>query len=158
VIVVADTSPIKYLVLMDAVDILPRMYQRIVIPPGVEMELTHARTPQRVREWMKQRPAWLEVIAAPQAEFSNAEFAQLDLGEREAISLATTIRADQIVIDEMRGRQVASALGLQVIGTLGILREASLRGLIDLPRTIKRLQETRFRIAKHILEDVLRND
>jgi predicted nucleic acid-binding protein len=44
---------------------------------------------------------------------------------------------------------------LTVVGKVGILRDAVRKGLIDLPQTIARLRETRFRIAERILEDVL---
>jgi predicted nucleic acid-binding protein len=47
------------------------------------------------------------------------------------------------------------SFGLTVVGKVGILRDAVRKGLIDLPQTIARLRETRFRIAERILEDVL---
>lgn len=105
---------------------------------------------------MKVRPAWLEVADVSPIDIQATSLLNLDLGEREAIALATRIGAGQIVMDETLGKAAAAKLGLQVIGTLGVLREAAQRGLIDLPETIRRLQETRFRIAKHILEEVLR--
>ena len=59
-IVVADTSPINYLVLIGHVEILPYFYGRILIPPTVWEELQDANTPDQVRTWIDQPPGWLE--------------------------------------------------------------------------------------------------
>ena len=63
-IVIADTTPINYLVLIGKVDILPVLYGRILIPEAVCEELQHDRTPDAVRAWVQKPPAWLEIIRA----------------------------------------------------------------------------------------------
>ena len=60
-IVVADTSPLNYLILIGEADLLHRLYSRVLIPQGVLSELRHPRTPSAVVEWVNHRPAWLEV-------------------------------------------------------------------------------------------------
>ena len=45
-VVVADTSPINYLVLIAQIDILARLYTRILIPPAVLAELKHPLAPK----------------------------------------------------------------------------------------------------------------
>jgi predicted nucleic acid-binding protein len=60
-IVVADTSPINYLVLIGHIEILPHFYGRILIPPSVWEELQDRNTPDSVRKWVAQGPAWLEM-------------------------------------------------------------------------------------------------
>jgi predicted nucleic acid-binding protein len=152
-IVVADTSPINYLVLIEHIDILVHLYRRVLIPTAVHRELQHAKTPQPVREWIADPPDWLEVRsvgATPDPSLSG-----LDNGEAEAISLAEEISADRIVMDETFGRRIAESHGLQVIGTLGILREASQRNLLNFREAIALLQKNRFHIAQRILDDML---
>ena len=56
-LVVTDTTPINYLVLIGHVDILPSLYGHVVIPQAVVGDLQHPRTPESVRAW----------IAAPRA-------------------------------------------------------------------------------------------
>ncbi len=56
---------------------------------------------------------------------------ELDKGEAEAIALALELRADQVLIDERRGRRIAARLNLRYTGILGILVEAKNRGLIS---------------------------
>src|SRR5215510_5576089 len=60
-LVVADTSPLHYLVLIQHDAILPALYERVALPPAVLVDLQHSRTPQLVRAWAAHRPAWLEV-------------------------------------------------------------------------------------------------
>ncbi len=64
-VVIADTSPINYLVLIDAIDVLPRLYDRIVVPSEVLAELTDPGTPEKVVEWIRQKPEWLEAGLYP---------------------------------------------------------------------------------------------
>src|SRR6266850_452452 len=56
--IVADTTPLNYLVLIQAADILPNLYRRVFIPPVVRAELAHANTPAIVRAWISQPPQW----------------------------------------------------------------------------------------------------
>jgi len=66
--IVADTTPINYLVLIEAVDVLPRLYERVLIPPSVLAELSDPDAPSQVRTWAMQPRDWLRVVplqAAP---------------------------------------------------------------------------------------------
>jgi len=78
-------------------------------------------------------PEWLEVrtVSVP----LDASLAFLDVGEREAIHLATELEADALIIDEPAGREAAKQQGLRVIGTLRVLYDAAEAGLcnLDLP-------------------------
>ena len=109
-VVVADTSPINYLVLIAQIDLLKQLYARILIPPGVLAELKHPAAPTPVRKWADNPPQWLEVLSLK----SSLILAQLDLGESGAISLATEVDADVVLIDEQAGGQEALRRGLKV--------------------------------------------
>ena len=37
-IVISDTSPLNYLILIECIDVLPQLYGRVVIPEGVLAE------------------------------------------------------------------------------------------------------------------------
>ena len=60
-IVVADTGPLHYLVLIEAIELLPRLYGKVLVPEVVCAELAHPRTPAPVRTWLATNPIWLEV-------------------------------------------------------------------------------------------------
>src|SRR5712691_11655564 len=115
-VVVADTSPVNYLVLIDQIEILPRLYTRILIPPAVLAELKHPVAPSPVRGWVAHPPAWLEVLTPK----SSIIVEQLDFGEREAIALATEMHVEVLLMDEQAGRQEAARRGLRVAGTLSV--------------------------------------
>ena len=89
-VIVSDTAPLNYLVLIGAAEVLPRLYQRVLIPSAVREELTRPQTPEPVRLWLAQRPSWLDV-AAPISP-ANPAFAHLDQGEAQAITLARNAR------------------------------------------------------------------
>ena len=82
-IVVADTSPLNYLVLIDEVGLLPALFGQVLLPQAVFRELQHPRTILKVREWATRLPEWLEVRTV--ASVANGALMELDIGEREAI-------------------------------------------------------------------------
>ena len=101
-IVVADTSPLNYLIQIGCDDLLPELYGRIVVPSAVMLELADSGAPTIVRTWMLHVPSWMDV--RPIASVPDAALAHLDLGEREAIQLAQEQHADLLLIDERKGR------------------------------------------------------
>ena len=60
-IVIADTSPLHYLVLLEYAEVLQHLYGRVIIPRAVVRELQAERTPPGVRQWIANPPSWLEV-------------------------------------------------------------------------------------------------
>ncbi|ETW99451.1 MAG: hypothetical protein ETSY1_14955 [Candidatus Entotheonella factor] len=142
-VIISNTTPIHYLILIKHVDVLRQLYGRVLIPPAVVEELQALGTPPKVKAWMASPPDWLEVRAVSVS--LDASLAFLDVGEREAISLAKELEADALIIDEMDGRQAARAQGLRVIGTLRVLYDAAEAGFCNLEQAYERLQQTTFR-------------
>ena len=152
-IVVADTSPLNYLILIDQIDLLRTLYGQVFIPPAVVEELTHPRTPEQVRSWIAQPVPWLEVRAPRSipADFPT----QLGPGECEAIALGQELNADALLLDEWERRAEAERRHLTVVGTLRVLGDAAEHELIDLPQTLALLRKTNFRVSDHLFEQVL---
>lgn len=82
-IVVADATRLHYLTLIGAIDILLPLYDRVLVPRSVAVELQQIRTPAAVRAWMAQPPAWCEIYPDPPVD---PALAVLDAGERAAIA------------------------------------------------------------------------
>jgi predicted nucleic acid-binding protein len=61
-LVIADMSPLHYLVVIEHTAILPTLFEHVIIPSVVAEELQRPRTPAPVRAWMASPPAWLEPI------------------------------------------------------------------------------------------------
>jgi predicted nucleic acid-binding protein len=113
-IVVADTTPLRYLVVIERQHLLPALYGRVLIPPAVADELNHENAPAVVRAWLAAQPSWLE-IRRPIHALEPA--VDLDNGEQEAIALAEEVAADLLLIDEWDGRMEAERRHLRVVGT-----------------------------------------
>ena len=156
-VVIADTSPINYLILIEEIDLLRKLYTRIVIPPEVFQELISAGAPPEVAAWMQSRPTWVKVrsplVTAPVA--SALTEAELDAGEQAAIRLALVEHDVLLLIDEAIGRSVAAQLGIANTGTLGVLVAAAEVGLVDLRISLSRLLSTNFRISQSLINKLL---
>ena len=117
--VVCNATPLINFAAINRLEILQAMFGQVVIPQAVYNETTGSSLPgsQSVLEAIAS--GWLQVrtVSAIVPEI----LAELDDGERQAIALALEISESRILLDEREARQVAQRLGLQVIGTLGIL-------------------------------------
>lgn len=89
--VVADTGPLNYLILIEAVAILPRLFSRVLIPGAVRLELSHPKAPRAVSSWIANPPPWLVIVKL--APVFAAEPHILHQGERQAIALAAEEQA-----------------------------------------------------------------
>lgn len=154
-IVVSDTTPLHYLVLIDEVHLLPALFGRVVTTPEVIEEMNHPQTPEKLRQWAENKPDWLEVQAPTRRLPATARLGQ---GEAAAISLASELGADVLLIDERDGTRVARAEGLFATGTLGVLKAASKRGLVVLRDALTALAATNYRRSPKLFEKLIEDD
>ena len=152
-LVVADTSPIFYLLSIDQIDLLPQLFGTVFVPDAVFQELTHPAAPLALRSWAVQTPLWLQIATV--RPLDDDSLSNLDAGERAAITLALSMKADLLLIDERKGTRTALSKGLDVTGTLGILRLAAMRGLVDPVDCFARLKLTSFRYRQETLDAIL---
>lgn len=152
-IIVSDTSPICYLLLIDKIDVLHHLYKNIIIPQTVANELGASESPSVVKSWIAKPPSWLEIRSVNYSK--NIQSEKLDPGEQEAILLAEKVKADLIILDDKAARRIAVERGLKIIGLLGILKDAARAGLLDLETTFEQLRDTGFWVAPSLLERLL---
>lgn len=141
-VVVPDASPLNYLVLINAVELLPRLFSAVLIPPAVARELSSESAPSAVLDFTRGLPPWVEIIAPKHVDYSLG----LDAGETEAIALALELGIKPILMDERKARRVATQLGLLKVGTLSVLEQSAAGGWIDFEEHIARLRATNFRL------------
>ncbi len=152
-IIVSNTSPINYLILIGEIDLLPKLFGKIFIPQAVYIELSDEEAPNLVKTWITTPPNWLKIEPVSQA--SDAIIDLLDPGERAAIFLAQELRADLILLDDMKARRAAKERGLNMTGILGILDQAATMKLINLPNVVQRLQSTSFWASDSLFQRLL---
>lgn len=147
-VVVADTTPLNYLVLIERIDVLHLLFGEVIIPEAVLTELRHPKAPIAVTAWLQNLPHWLHVLKVSEVDRTI----QLGQGETEAISLAIEHQVSIVLMDERRGRAAAEARGLLPIGTLNILDLADERGLLDGVTSLNELKRTTFRADQELLD------
>lgn len=154
-IVVADSSPVNYLVLIDEIDVLAHLFGAVIIPGAVASELGSDDAPDIVRKWIDDAPNWVRVAEVDESELTALDESQLHLGELEALAPARRLHADFLILDEKAARRVAEKHRLTVIGTLGVLEKADEEGLLgDFPTVLERLDDTNFYMGRS-LKDLL---
>jgi predicted nucleic acid-binding protein len=155
-IVVSDTSPFNYLILLHADQHMPKVLGEVATAPAVLDELRSWGACEEVRRWASSPPAWLKVLEPASLDSSLL----LGKGETAAISLALELlRRSQpvrLLMDERSGRAAARRLGIPMLGTLTVLGEAGKLGLVDLPEAIRRLRATNFHAKPELYDEVLR--
>jgi predicted nucleic acid-binding protein len=144
---------LHYLILLEHIELLRRFYGQVLVPEPVASELSAVGAPAVVREWITKPPTWVDVRPVPPDAVSMITD-DLDFGERAAIALAETMRADLLLIDEAAGRAEAKRRHMRVIGTLGVLRSGAEQGLVNVPDLLERLKATSFYLDEALLSAV----
>ncbi|NES19759.1 MAG: DUF3368 domain-containing protein [Symploca sp. SIO3E6] len=129
-IVVSNTSPIFYLSTIGQLDLLRKLYNKILIPTAVFNEITNVGNTD-ASATIVPTLSWIQTQSATDQALVHKLRSELDPGEAEAIALAIEYSADRLIIDERLGRVVAIRLGLEVTGVLGILIAAKQNNLIQ---------------------------
>ena len=151
-IIISDTSPLSALAEIGELDLLRRLYGRVVIPETVRRECLHPHSPPAVAAAIESADSFFDVTADP---VLLPEAGNVDPGEAAAISLAWQHRETAtLIIDDRDGRNLCDALGLRKTGTAGVLFEASMTGLVDFDKVMVKLQATTFRLSQTVVSDL----
>ncbi len=155
--IVSDASSLGSLALIDYLWLLEAIYGTVVISEVVARELATAKN-ARIQavlsvDWVKVQGPTEGAIATIRQQNQ-----QLDLGDTHTLALALQLNADELLINERRGRQVAQGLGLSVIGIVGIILIAKQRALIP---SVRRVMDTLvelagFRISHQLYQKILK--
>jgi len=141
-VVVSDTTPLHYLILIGQESILERLYGKVIIPPAVLTELSHASAPIQISNWATHPPPWVTVSTPASIP---GRFDGLDFGERQALAL-----------DDKVARRGALRELMHVKGTLGIVADAARAGLLDFAETAGLLQRTSMHLDQDVVDEVIR--
>lgn len=115
---------------MGELDLLRRLYGKVTVTDTIQREAIHPGAPENLRNLFLRLPDWISVVQDESLYLE--ETGALDAGEASAITLAWQHRdSSLLILDEKRGRKVATSLGLRITGTAGLLTDAAADGFID---------------------------
>jgi predicted nucleic acid-binding protein len=156
VIVVSDASPLITLAGVGQLHLLHALYGEVLIPSAIWDEVVHDGRPG-VQDVLS--ATWIRIVQVAQDSYLMALQTDLDDGEAEALALAADVKADVVLLDERRGREVALWMGFRVIGAAGVLVQAKAHGLLAEIRPVldEMLKVTQFRLARHLYDALLRD-
>ncbi len=124
--IATNTSPLLAISKMQVFDIIEKLPFEFVCPAEVESEILAGAA----KGYDITIPSWLQVENL-QFKLSPLAVASLDVGEAAVIQLALEQNIQTVCIDEVKGRRAALAVGLKVIGSLGLLGKAKSLGIIN---------------------------
>jgi predicted nucleic acid-binding protein len=155
-IIISNASPLIGLVGIEQLHILKRLWSEIIIPEAVYKEVViKGKGKQRVNEIEKACKEWIKVVSVKNRAEVEALQTILDEGEAEVISLGQEIKADLLILDNREPRNFARTVNLKVIGTIGVIRFAWLKGLIIEPiHEINKLCLNGFWIGEKLIKQI----
>ncbi len=143
-LIVSDTSCLIILSKTGQLHLLKALFRAVTI------------TPEVAQEFGEIFPDWISVQAAQDLLRQQLLENQLDRGEASAISLALELAPCVLLIDEKKGRGIAQAMGLEIIGTIRVFILAKEKGLIpSLRAALEKLIEAGFRVSEQLVKEVL---
>ncbi len=136
--VVCDTGPILHLSEAKALHLL-ELTGQVVAPRTVDEEVA-----VWIDGWSTERPGWLQLHKlSPGALEESRDWWEadiLDRGEADALALARQIGADWFLTDDSAARLLASQLGLEAHGSLGVVLWAAATGELERPEAERTLE------------------
>ncbi|MEB3765648.1 MAG: DUF3368 domain-containing protein [Desulfurococcales archaeon] len=153
-LVISNSSVIIALARICRLDLLKRLFGKVLVPETVWKEIT-VEGRLGSEKIMKAGFIHVEKVRNVRLVALLEEF--VDTGEAEAIVLALERNAGLLLVDDRDARNLAKKLGLQVMGTLGVIALAKYKGLISKAKPIiDKLVESGFWISRKLLEEFLR--
>ncbi len=156
-IVVSNTTPLIGLASIQHFDMLRRLFGEIHISKAVYDEaVTSGREAGGAKREVS-KAGWIKTVEVHDRLAVEVLLDEMDMGEAETIVLAREIRAYWVLMDEKKGRRKLAQLGLNKIGTIGILLKAKQLGFLSLIRPeLEKLQTQGFSISQAVIDAVLK--
>lgn len=134
--IISDTSCFIILTNIGELDILNKLYGKIITTIDIAIE------------YNEPLPEWVEIVAVTDKYRQKILEMQIDKGESSAIALALEIPDCLLILDDYKARKIADKLGLSFTGTIGVIIQAKLRGIIpSIKPVLEKLRQTNFRLS-----------
>ena len=155
-ILVADSSPLIAFARINQLNLLPKLFSTILVPPEVWDEVTQ-RGVARPGAQEVGKATWIETRTPDRLAVKSLSIL-VHRGEAEVIALGCELPNCVLLLDDSKARRVAEKFNIRRIGTLGLLRRAKQLGLLDrVPPLLDMLRESNIYIRKELLDAVLKD-
>lgn len=144
-IIISDASCLILLDKIGELEILNKLFGIIIT------------TSEVAKEFGQPLPSQFEIRDPKDKNYQSIIQTSLDKGEASAIALAIELDDCLLIIDDLKGRKFAHQLGLIIIGTIGVVVDAKLSGIIpSVKPIIRKIKATNFRMTKQLEEIILK--
>jgi len=124
-VIVSDTTPVIFLLKINRLDLLQKLFGEVLIPNVVYAELTsNTRFADEAEAVIRASFMKSVSVSNPESVRILKMATRLDQGESKAIVLTDELKADILLMDEAKGRTISGQLGITVMGTIGLLISA----------------------------------
>lgn len=108
---VCNTNPLILLAKIHRLDLLPQLYDEVLIPAAVleELAVRRGQEVRQVRALLRRRQLQVRTVTKRMLKGIPAE---MGAGERESLALALESEADLVILDDRQGRRIAREKGL----------------------------------------------
>ncbi|MBI3460421.1 DUF3368 domain-containing protein [Candidatus Acetothermia bacterium] len=153
--IIADSSPLIGLSRINQLELLPKLFGSVLVPPVVVEELFSKGHEKKGVEALR-AATWLKTQELKDPNTLKVISSTLDPGERAAIALAYESK-EALLVDDLAARREAERLGIEIYGTLSVLLEAKVDGFIPaLKPLVEALVQEGFWLSPKLIEDILR--
>jgi len=153
--IVVNSTPLISLAIINQLDLLPQIFGEVIVPRAVCNEVFIAGKDKQGYTQLSTARGFC-IVDPLNVELKRSIVLQLDEGGAEVITIAKDKNIPLVCIDEFAGRKYASLLGLNIIGTLGVLLVAKQRGLVsELKPLCDKLLKSERHISQHLYAEVL---
>ena len=143
-IILSDTSCLIILEKIGELELLHAVFVEIVV------------TGEVAAEYGLPLPDWISIQNPHDKNYQQILEASVDKGEASAIALAVELENCLLIIDDLKGRNLAEQLGIKITGTFGLIIEAKLSGHIkSVKPLLAKIKQTDFRLSKNIERKIL---
>jgi uncharacterized protein len=150
-----DTSILLYLGRIGQLSLLSSLFDAVVVPAQVVLELDMGRLLQASIVDPRQFD-WISLMDVSADEIASLPPNRLGRGERAVIAYARRRDGCAVGLDDRLARLLAEQLGLEVTGIVGLLLKSKQANLIPLIRpTLDQLLAVGFRLNDDIYKEAL---
>ena len=144
-VIISDTSCLILLDKIGELELLNKLFGIIIT------------TSEVANEFGQPLPSWVEIRQPSDKNYQSIIEATVDKGEASAIALAIEMDDCLLIIDDLKGRKFANKIGLTIIGTIGVIVDAKLTGIISSVKPVlAKIKMTNFRITKELEAMILK--